>query len=355
MTKMMVIVLLVGSCLFAQTGTASITARKLVPFDQLTINDFDFLGTGNTNRFLEFSGSADPGVNGFLEVLITKDDKSLLSMRTLLIRNPNGFSFRFDNSEIKDGFNITDNNGESFDVEIDGDPEIDEDLIDLGSGLSTKLPDGFYEITANVWNETNNTLLDTYTLSFTLESNRQIDVIAPFDGSEITSIPRFEWSTTNTYHKFVFVLHEGLSGGSTNLDGKQIAQLEFKEGEDFFRKRTFDLNDTEFSSIKALLEVGKTYVWYVYGTYYTTSGEQEVNSTLNKFTYTDARESGNSDALDAILLSILKGNYESVKKEFDGMSFESLKINGDDKTIRELQQFINGLDLSGKIIIVETL
>ena len=166
---------------------------------------------------------------------------------------------------------------------------------------------------------------------------------------EITSLPRFEWQTITGFRGFEFSLHEALPGGGTNLDGKQIFKFEFPASQ-----RQFDLNSPDFASVKGLLKTGKHYVWTVAGIYHTTSGRQLKNSNIFKFIYSDGN-SGSNESLDAILQTILKDNYESVKKEFDGMKFKSIKINDEDKTIPDFQRFINGLDLDGKIIIVETL
>ena len=141
------------------------------------------MGTGNTRKFLQISGAAPAGQNGIIEIKITKDGSQVLFRGiTKLIRNPNGINFTFDNTEMKNGFNILDNSGQNISVDFDGDPEFDEDVLGLENTLSIKLPSGEYTIEAFLYDENKSPLFTATPLTFSVKEISSIDLVQPFDG-----------------------------------------------------------------------------------------------------------------------------------------------------------------------------
>ena len=337
--------------LWGLSAQSAVVDIKAIDVDEITLNDLDFLGRGTTKTLFEIGARVDAGINAYLCINVEKDGKTFATLKTKVLKNPNGFDNTgqpFTNADVGRGIFIQDNKGDQLEIKIKT-AEIDESLIG-SSSVRTSLPSGKYKFVARVYKENTSggNFLHEDIISFHLESNRQIELLSPFDGSSITSVPRFEWSTQHeTIRKFIFQLHEALPGGGTNLDGKQIIRAVLANN--VFE---LDLNSANNVPYKNLLIKGKQYVWTVSGTYKTTSGEEVFDSSLSKFTYGTESQARNS-ALDGVLQQLVGSNYETIKKAFDGMSSEEIRLNGKTIDIKEFQRYINQLDLVNKRVIVE--
>ena len=335
---------------------ATISVQNLVgDINRLSLNDFDALGTGNTRPLLRVNGSVNTTAQIYFVIGIEKDNETIVEVVSKHIRNHAGFSnISFDNTEITNGLTIIDKNAKPFAVKIERTNVKSATFFD-GSSVTTTLPDGSYRFYFQI--KTGTTVLAEDDFTLTLESNHRFELLSPMDGATISSVlaPRLEWSTDNTWKSIIIEVYEAM-GTSNNLDGKLITSIPVFNEPALIRSGNrfiLDFNNPKLAYVKTRFSAAKSDIlWVVSGYILSVNGYRYIESEVSRFSVKDPSSEGGDTTIDGILRRLLPEQFDQIKKAFESMTLEEIRMNGKVMTKDEFIKYVNSIDVTSRTGII---
>lgn len=320
--KRLIVIFALMFTLSAQGGSSITIDSQIEGANNISLNDFDLLGSGNVKQMFSVNLTLGQSYANFkLKLELTVAGKKILTAFTENISNVTAQTKSFSNLDFGKRIFISRSTGGDAQLKFGSANMHGTKLFD-GLSISPKLPEGLYQLKLTALN--GGAIIASGGTQFRIQNDWSILLSDPA-GDISNPYPTFRWSGTQDWFAdkatapvLVLFVYEDKGELATSIGRTEILQERFLENTSQF---TFPSDNPR------QLEAGKSYYWTIKTHVRGAGGFSFKENEYIKFTFNSGSTASD---YDDTLQEIIGPAYLQVKKELAGYKLKTVKatMNG---------------------------